>query len=258
MPNPFEAIDFGDSGQEFPIYDTGNTGSSFLDQFPVQDRKSWYQQMTPESLNEVLNTGQISLPEITQDFNALFGTNYSLDQASQFTGVDAPFNPTWDVPLNKFPQSSSSQSSRSFSGIDWGRPVAKGLLDQILSSAQALPGQAKALPRRLNDYFRMLMQEALGPGAFQGTLNNLAARNMIDSSVASDALSEAAIPIMRDVGQRGFQAVLEGLKSEMQVPGMLGQIASLDQISEAFSGGSSSSSNPLAPYEIMARLSLGA
>jgi hypothetical protein len=136
--------------------------------------------------------------------------------------------------------------NKSYSGLDPNSQLTQTLLPLITQQAQQLPGQAEDFTGTLQDFFKNLMRQSLGPQAFQGTLNQLAGRNVLNSSVASDALAKAQTGIASDIGQRGFEAQLAGLQQQMGVPTQLAQLlGGVGKISE--------SQDPLGPYNLMAR-----
>ena len=94
----------------------------------------------------------------------------------------------------------------------------------------------------VQDQYSNLMNQAMGPQAFQGTLNQLAQRNMLNSSVAGNALAQTAVPIAQAVGNQGWQSALAGQQAQMQVPTSLAQLAQLGQESNNMSTGASTSS----------------
>ena len=156
----------------------------------------------------------------------------------------------FDVPTDVFPFSFNTSTS----GMNWGGPVASSLLDLITNTAQQIPGIAESLPGMIQDTYGQIMQNALGPDAFQGVLNNLAAKGMIDSSVASDAMSQTAQKIMQDIGGKAFQSSIEGAEAQLNVPSLLSQIAGLDQQNQSMG----LSASPLDPYQIMSSILMGA
>ena len=195
-----------------------------------------------------------NMPKSYQNYNSPMPT-------AATTAVTAPTDflntPNFDIPLNKFPRSESSSSSSSWSGMNWNTPFGKSVLGPLMSSIGQLPGLAKALPGTLQGMYSNLMRGSMGPEAFQGTLNSLANRGVLGSSVAENAMGSAASGIASNVGQRGYESFLQGLQAQMNVPSMLAQIAQLARESRSSGTSSASSSNPLAPYELFAKLLLG-
>ena len=136
-------------------------------------------------------------------------------------------------------QAQSLQNSLGQTGINWGNPVNSAILPQLISSAQALPGVANNMGQTVQDQYSSLMNQAMGPQAFQGTLNELASRNMLNSSVAGNAMAQTAVPIAQAIGNQGWQSSLAGQQAQMQVPTSLAQLAQLGQESTNQSTGSS-------------------
>jgi hypothetical protein len=101
-------------------------------------------------------------------------------------------------------------------------------------------------------------------------LQQLSARGMMDSSVGSDALSNAAMQIIPQFANMGYQSQMDAANMRMQIPSILATLGQLGQYSQSAGTSSSQSSqrqegitsgysntdmsntNPLAPYELMA------
>jgi len=104
-----------------------------------------------------------------------------------------------------------------------------GVNPSILTAlAPMLSQQLQSAPNSINSFMR-----TSAPSVLTDIFNNLGANRMMNSSVASDALSK---------GVQGLGAT--AMHQQMQMPAMLSQVA------QQF-GGMSYSSNPLAPYELM-------
>jgi hypothetical protein len=185
---------------------------------------------------------------------SLWGTGKS---ASGTTGASS-----FNIPTNLFPTSHSSSggtsSNESQSGINWSRPVAAQMENPIITAGQALPGVVNNMGETIQGQYANAMRQAMGPNQFQGTLNQLAQRGMLGSNVASDTLAQAQNQAAQDIANQGFQSQLSQYAAQMQLPGILGNIAQLANESTgkgtSTSSSSSSSQNPLAPYELMARM----
>ena len=136
----------------------------------------------------------------------------------------------------------SLQNAMGQTGINWQNPLNTAILPSLISSAQALPGLAQNMGQTAQNQYSSLMNQALGPQAFQGTLNELASRNMLNSSVAGNAMAQMATPIAQAIGNQGFLSALAGQQAQMQVPTSLAQLAQLGQESTNQSTGSSTSS----------------
>ena len=101
---------------------------------------------------------------------------------------------------------------------------------------------ARKMGPLLKGQYSSLMRQALGPGAFQGTLNNLASRGVLDSFVARDALSRTGSNIAKNIGNMGYMAQLQGMRAKMALPGMWANAMN------------SATQDQLAPYQIMSRM----
>ncbi len=126
-------------------------------------------------------------------------------------------------------QSLASSQNLSQGGINWQNPLMQALLPSLMSSGTGLQGVADNMGQTLQDQYSALMRQSLGPQAFQGTLNQLAGRNMLNSSVAGNALAQTALPISQMIGNQAFQSQLAGQQAKMQVPTTLSDLARLGQ-----------------------------
>jgi len=186
-----------------------------------------------------LSSGNVTLNDLSS-WNNLLGSNNSLFGTSN----------NFDIPTNLYPSSSSSSQSSSVSGVDWNSPLVQALLPSIISNAQNLPSMAENMGDTLSGYYSNLMNQSMEPQAFQGTLNSLNSRGMLNSTVASDAISNMASNIARDIGNNAYQAKLDQYNKQMEIPQMLADIARLAIEQHSQSTSSSSYSNPLAPYQL--------
>ena len=181
--------------------------------------------------------------------------------ATQATG-GAPSGGNFTIPMTAFPYSTqfsnqgSSQSSNS--GINWNTPFMQSLLPQLQSSAANLRGDIEGMGQTLQDQYANLMRRGMGPEAFQGTLNSLANRGMLNSSVAGDSMAGVQKGTARMIADQQFNSMLAQQQALQNIPNILANLAQLGQESSSRGGsyGSSQSyqANPLAPYELMSRL----
>ena len=164
----------------------------------------------------------------------------------------------FNIPTNLYSTSGSTSQNQSNqqSGIDWNTPFMQQILPSLTGAATNLQPNVDAMKQTLQDQYSNMMREALGPGALQGTLNQLAGKNMINSQVAKDALRGVSRDIMKDVANRGYESLLAQQAAQMEVPSILGNLAELGRRSTGTSTGTSTSStqNPLEPYQLMASL----
>ena len=112
----------------------------------------------------------------------------------------------------------------------------------LMKALKGADKTAKEMGPLLKGQYSSLMRMALGPGAFQGTLNNLASRGVLDSFVARDALSRAGSNIAKNVGNMGYISQLQGMNAKMKLPGMWSNAMNF------------ATQDQLAPYQIMSRM----
>jgi len=177
----------------------------------------------------------------------------------------------------------SSAFNQSFSGLN--EADRSQLMGAVLPM---LVQQVGNLPKNIDDYVtnaanmyegqaRTLMGDAM-----QGLMNNLAGRNMLNSSVAGDAISKTMAQIFPTFADKTFQAGMEGANMRLQMPQILGNLAQLGQFSTGLGGSQSTNqgqsasgslgtsastsqsanqsrsaagsqtANPLAPFELVA------
>jgi hypothetical protein len=127
----------------------------------------------------------------------------------------------------------------------------------LIQQAKDLPGMADQIGSATLGKFTNMLKQATGPEGFQGTINDLASRGMIESSVAGDAMARTRRDLTTDIQNKGFDAILASLMAKLQVPGMLGSMAGLAQTTTSSTGSSTQQSNPLAPYELAASIISG-
>jgi hypothetical protein len=159
------------------------------------------------------------------------------DQINRLTDIPspaAPINSTFNIPTDL----------ASTSGPDWSGQLGSSILPNLQETAGNLPGLAESFGPTLQGMYGNLMKQAMGPGAFQGTLNNLASRNVLNSSIASDALSKAGTNIATNVANQAYPSFLAGLEQKMQVPGVLGNLATLER----------TGTDPIQAYNLLARM----
>ncbi|MDQ6963945.1 MAG: hypothetical protein Q9M13_03385 [Mariprofundales bacterium] len=213
----------------------------------------------------------------------------------------APFS--FDIPTDMFStsQSTSTSTSQSKQGIDWSGPVASGLVGPIaqqvglLSSlypeaqatigglisdtTQSMKGMASSYADQLNKAARYAMRQALqDPGMLQGLLNSLAARNVLGSSVASDALASATRSALQEASTKAYQAAAQGMEKQLDVdkylsglgleaqglladiakvaPAAMSALAALDTVNTSTSqqAATSLTQDPLEPYKLMVQM----
>jgi len=169
-----------------------------------------------------LNSGAMDLNQVNQ---GIWGSQEAQNYRARPPAP--PADPLFDMPTLTPDSGTTTSTATGTSGIDWNTPGVAGLLDQIKNWTGIASGNAANAPGNINNFYRNMMQNALGPQAFQGTLNNLRQRNMLDSSVASDALAGAASGIAGQVGNQALDSYLKGFDVQQGMPNMLAQLASV-------------------------------
>lgn len=100
-------------------------------------------------------------------------------------------------------------------------------MDQSWAQAQRLPGMADAYAAELDRAARYAGRQALqNPAQYQGVLNGLARRGILNSSLAGNAMSGATRGLMQALAANAYQAAAQGQQARMNVPGIMAQIAS--------------------------------
>ena len=131
-------------------------------------------------------------------------------------------------------------------------------------------------------YYRKEGEHAIGD-MLPGVLNNLASRNVLQSSVASDTIGAAASEIVKEYASKGYESAMataqqrfglqqheadklldlsvskqgalqdvrnRAMDMRHQLPGIMSSVAGLANYSESYS------ENPLAPYELLSNFVL--
>lgn len=175
---------------------------------------------------------------------------------AQPVGAQQPINPTGVPDLFQ-----PGLYPTSYSGTDanWANNIwstASPIIQRLTSMMTPVAQNPTQLPTDMS----AIMKNA-APGVLQSTMNNLAGRNMLNSSVASDSFSKALSGLggtaMTLANQNAAtnqaannQVSLENLKSMMNMPimlnSLLSNISGMGQL-----GQQSFYANPLAPYELL-------
>ena len=170
----------------------------------------------------------------------------------------------FEVPMDLFPttksSSTSSSNQKSNSGINWSNPLAAAMQPLLMTSGQNIQGVADNMAQTLQGQYSNMMRNAMAPNQFQGVLNQLAQRGMMNSTVGADALALAQNQAAQQIADQGYNAMLAQQASQFKVPEVQGNIAKLAEQSQSSGGSSGASSslaqNPLAPYELNAQFPL--
>ena len=167
--------------------------------------------------------------------------------------------------------SNSNSSGQSFSGLpqEYGTSILQNTVPTMNNLVKNYPEYAQqAMDDSMNSY-SSLMKSAY-QSIMPSVLNELASKNVLGSSVASDAIGNAANTVMSAIEPQAYNSSSNYFNTMAQAPSMLGQLAQLGQYSESdnqststSSGGGSSSSSGTSssytedktkPYEILYNL----
>lgn len=169
--------------------------------------------------------------------------------------TESPITSSFTFPLDKYPQSYSGPTSEVQGMLNKLLPTLESTFTNYPGQRQAYYNQARGdITQGFNDASTNLQStftQNLKP-ALQNVLNQLASRNMINSSVAGDTMAQASRGVMQDIfgKQAEFdlakQAALADIAktegTEMsKYPTLLTDLARLGQYSET--------KNELAPYQ---------
>ncbi len=204
-------------------------------------------------------SANFQVPDNAIPFSSSFnyqGMDFSNPYVQQMYGQIMPGVQGFSTPTSAIPYSAQQSSNVSAEdvGIDWSDPFASQILPMLTQTAQGLPSLASGMEDTLTTGYSEMLRNALGPGAFQPTLNDLSKRGMINSTVASDALRGTATNISNSISNQAFAAKLASQQAQMGVPTALGDLAKLAQTSTKRQQAQSSAlqEDPSAPYAIQA------
>ena len=154
--------------------------------------------------------------------------------------------------------STSASNQQSSSGINWSNPLAAAMQPLLMTSGQNIQGVADNMAQTLQGQYGNMMRNAMAPNQFQGVLNQLANRGVLNSTVGSDALAQAQNAAAQQIANQGYDAMLAQQAAQFKVPEVQGNIAKLAEQSQSTGGSSGASSSlsrdPLAPVELNARI----
>lgn len=160
----------------------------------------------------------------------------------------------------------SNSAANSFSGLptQYGTSILSNTVPMLNQMTSQMPQNIEDWQTGTYNAYADLMKNSY-QNVLPSVLNDLASRNIINSSVAGDAIANAANQINQSIGSSALQNQANTSQMLANMPSVLAQIAGLGQQSTSQSnssstgGGSSSSTNssssytedPLAPYELL-------
>jgi len=169
----------------------------------------------------------------------------------------------FNIPSDIFPftrsSSSDTRQSTSYGGLpeDQRNQLLSAILPQLISQINNMPGNIDDYTQNALNQYRQLALKDL-PGELTSTLNNLVSRNMLNSSVAGEAISDVTGEVMSRYTPMAYNAAMTGAGMKAAMPGILGQLANLGRYDTTQSTGSgtqqSYQENRLAPYQLLVNL----
>ena len=140
--------------------------------------------------------------------------------------------------------SSGQSSGNSFSGLpqEYGTSILQNTVPTMNNLVKNYPQYAQqAMDDSMNSY-GSLMKSAY-QSVLPSVLNDLAGKNVLNSSVASDAIGNAANTVMSAIEPQAYNASANYFNTMANAPTMLGNIAQLGQYSESANQSTNQSSS---------------
>jgi hypothetical protein len=227
-------------------------GASWLTGMNEGQMGQWLGSASPQSMAGNANYFGAGSGDMSSLYNNYYGTNVTPEAIQGYmAGGGGGAGTTWTP--KGVPYSTSSSGGNSFSGMDWSKsPVS---FQYVQDQANMLPQLAQNVGDSSYQRYSQMMKDALGDkGSFANVLNEMGGRNMMGSTVQSDALGNAALGITRDIGDKAYASDIQANLARMNIPQILAQIAGLGQVSQGSTSGSSYSADPSRPEQIIAGL----
>jgi hypothetical protein len=136
------------------------------------------------------------------------------------------------------------QQSRSGLPKQYQEQILEKLIPKLLKSVEGYEGNIDKSTQAAQELFETQSRRGM-KDQLQGILNSLAGRNILNSSVASDAISKGMGDIVQTGAQKGYESQMNDAALKAQLPALLANIAQLGQ--------SSTSSDPLEPYKLLSQ-----
>jgi hypothetical protein len=148
-----------------------------------------------------------------------------------------------EPPVDIF-QPDKYQQSRSGLPEEYQLQILESLIPKLLESVEGYEGNIDKSTQAAQELFETQSRRGM-KDQLQGILNSLAGRNILNSSVASDAISKGMGDIVQTGAQKGYESQMTNAALKAQLPALLANIAQLGQ--------SSTSSDPLEPYKLLSQ-----
>ena len=146
---------------------------------------------------------------------------------------------------SSYGSSSSGQSSgSSYSGLpqEYGTSILQNTVPTLNNLVKNYPQYAQQSMDDSMNAYSSLMKSAY-QSVLPSVLNDLASRNVLGSSVASDAIGNAANTVMSAIEPQAYNASANYFNTMANAPTMLGNIAQLGQYSESANQSTNQSSS---------------
>ncbi|MEA2036507.1 MAG: hypothetical protein U9O94_03300, partial [Nanoarchaeota archaeon] len=181
---------------------------------------------------------------IKQDNTTIQGT---------YTAPTSPVtSPVLDIPKEGI--KSAGETTSNLTGIHWTSPVASALQEPVIEGAKAIPGLVAQAGTQAQDAYANMMRQAMGPEQYQKYINKLAQKNILQSSVAENVLSNAQQQTARSIADKAYQSKLAGTQAQIQAPGQLSGIIGQLGGTEAGTTRIGATKDPLEPYKVVGNL----
>lgn len=119
------------------------------------------------------------------------------------------------------------------------------IIPQLVNSAETYKSDVDTYSDKAQGMYKSITDQ-LSRDTLPGTLNDLASRNVLDSSVASDSIAKTQSNIANTAAIQAYQTGMDAAQLKANYPQILTQIASLG----------SASTDDLAPYELLSNMLL--
>ena len=169
---------------------------------------------------------QLSMSQTLQDYLRQLGTSEEISWD--------PDDFSFDVDLGAYP----------YSGLDWDNPWVRDITGGSRSALRTAQTTAQQMPGTIQGYYNNMLRTALGPEGFEGTIQDLAKRGVLSSTVASDAMANTAWESSKAIAQKGYESQIAGQQALMKMPSYWTDALEMGQVTL----------DPSEPYDIMVDL----
>lgn len=155
----------------------------------------------------------------------------------------------FDFPFDKYPSSSSSSGSSSYSGLppQYQEQVLGGIIPKLLQSVQDMPEDIDQYTQDAMNAYGSTFKN-MATQTMPSVLNDIFGRNMQESSIAGDVTSKAMSDITAGLQPQAYQTAMQAALLKSQMPGLLANIAGLGSYTQTSGSQSAKSSDPGKPY----------